>query len=57
MQSVDDQAERINDIIIERDKDRQQVTMLRQELHILTQRFNEVFVKLTGTGATDGDFD
>jgi hypothetical protein len=57
MVSIDAQAARINDMLIERDKDRQQVAMLRQELRILTQRFNEQFVLLTGNGATDGDVD
>ena len=52
MVSIDAQAARINDMLIERDKDRQQVAMLREELHILTQRFNEQFVKLVGNGAT-----
>lgn len=55
MVSIDAQAARINELIVERDKDRQQVAMLRQELRVLTQRFNEQFVLLTGNGATDGD--
>jgi hypothetical protein len=57
MQSVDAQAVRINDLIIERDIDRKQVAMLQQELRILTQRFNEEFARLAGTGATDGSHD
>lgn len=55
MQSVDDQASRIDEMIIEREKDRQQIAMLKQELHVLTQRFNEQFIRLVGSGATDGN--
>ena len=57
MQSVDAQAARINDILIERKDDRQQLAMVRRDLDVLTQRFNELFVSLVGNGATDGSLD
>lgn len=55
--AVDAQGEEIRQLRIEREKDRQQVAMLQQEVRTLTQRFNEQFVKLVGNGATDGSLD
>ena len=57
MVSIDAQAARINDVLIERDTDRQQWAMVRRDLDVLTQRFNELFVKLAGNGATNGSLD
>lgn len=35
----------------------ERITMLELELRTLTQRFNQMFVKMVGTGATGGNID
>ncbi len=57
MEAIDAQNGRIDRLNELRINDRETIAMLQAEVRVLTQRFNELFARSVGTGATDGNLD
>ena len=57
MEAINAQNARIDELNEQRIHDRETIIMLQGEVRVLTQRFNEQFVKLVGNGATDDRLD
>ncbi len=57
MDAIDAQNSRIDKLNELRLHDGETIAMLQAEVRVLTQRFNELFIRSVGTGATSGDLD